>query len=93
MLLQPAPTASIYVVETIEDFAQMAREFPQEYANSANPARPNWERLAGLADGIHVAADAVSDPSNVYSHAWEVESTLWFRGEVLEVVSLRKPSH
>ena len=88
MLLRPAPTASIFVVRSIEGFVELASDFPQTHANPAHPARPNWGRLADLADGIHVTAAAVRDRNDFYCHAWEVESTLWFRGEVLEVVTL-----
>jgi hypothetical protein len=48
----------------------------------------DWGRLAGLADAVHVTARAITDENNPYAHAWEVESTLWFRGAVL----IRQPN-
>ena len=84
VLLTPAPEAILFVIDSIGDFDTLARQFPQTYGNTRNSTvRPDWSCLAGLVDGVHVTASAVTDQADLYTHAWEVESTLWFRGAVL----------
>jgi hypothetical protein len=84
VLLSPMPSATLLVVDSIDDFDTLASQYPQSYRNYRNPTVcPDWARLAGLVDAVHVTASAVTDEGNPYAHAWEVESTLWFRGAVL----------
>jgi hypothetical protein len=88
VLLKPDPDATLFVVDSIEDFDTLANAYPQMYSNPLNPRRcPNWGGLAGIADAVHVTNRAVTDRENNYAHAWEVESTLWFRGAVLARVA------
>jgi len=84
VLLSPVLSATLFVIDSIDDFNTLASLYPQSYRNSRNPTvRPDWARLAGLVDAVHVTASAVTDEDNTYAHAWEVESTLWFRGAIL----------
>jgi hypothetical protein len=83
-LLEPDPYATLIVVDSVEDFDTLATAYPQTYSNPLDPrACPDWRRLVDIVDAVHVTAEAVTDQENHYAHAWEVESTLWFRGEVL----------
>jgi hypothetical protein len=84
VFLSPVPSATLLVVDSIHDFDTLASQYPQRYPNLRNPTvRPHWARLAGLVDALHVTASAVTDDDNPYANAWEVESTLWFRGAAL----------
>jgi hypothetical protein len=84
VFLNPVLSATLLVIDSVDDFDRLASQYPQTYPNPRNPTvRPDWARLAGLIDAVHVTARAVTDEDNPYAHAWEVESTLWFRGATL----------
>jgi hypothetical protein len=84
VLLSPVQSATLFVIDFIADFDTLANQYPQKYPNPRNPTVcPDWGRLAGLVDAVHVTASAVTDEDSPYAHAWEVESTLWFRGDIL----------
>jgi hypothetical protein len=84
VLLIPDPSATLFIIDSIDDFDTLAKQYPQRYANPKNPTvRPNWATLPGFVDAVHVTASAVTDEDNPYVHAWECESTLWFRGDSL----------
>ena len=83
-LLKPDSDAALFVVNSIEDFGILATAYPQASSNLLNPrVCPDWGSLADIVDAVHVTDRALTDLENWYAHAWEVESTLWFRGEVL----------
>ena len=88
VLLKPDPYATLFVVDSMEDFDSLASAYPQRYSNPLNPrVCPDWSRIAGVVDAVHVTDRAVVNLDNHYAHAWEVESTLWFRGAVLTRVT------
>jgi hypothetical protein len=84
VLLSPVPNATLFVIDSIDDFEALASQYPHKYSNPRDlRRRPDWGKLAGLVGAVHVTAGAVADGGNCYVHAWEVESTLWFRGDIL----------
>ena len=84
VLLSPFQSATLFVINSIADFDTLANQYPQKYPNPQNPTVcPDWGRLSRLVDAVHVTASAITDEDNPYALAWEVESTLWFRGDML----------
>ncbi len=84
VLLSPVRSATLFVIDSIDDFDTLANQYPQRYPNPRDPrVCPDWRKLADLVDAVHVTASAVTDQDNLYAHAWEVESTLLFRGAFL----------
>ena len=84
VLLSPVHSATLFVIDSTADFGTLANQYSHKYSNPRDPrVCPDWRKLADLADAVHVTSSAVTDQDNPYAHAWEVESTLWFRGDVL----------
>ena len=84
VLLSPLQSATLFVIDSIYDFDTLANQYPHKYSNPRDPrVCPDWRKLPDLVGAVHVTASAVTNQDNPYAHAWEIESTLWFRGDIL----------
>lgn len=90
--LVPDPEASLYVIDSMDDYKVLADEYPQRW-DHPNVSRkhpfysPNWNQIATIIlrpfDGVHVTRAAIeggraqSPNQHPQFTSWDVESTLW----------------
>jgi hypothetical protein len=88
-LLTPEPDATLYVIDSLEDYQRLTDAYPKGWDDAAIPERaPDWYRISDPAtriDGVLTSAPAVAagrmPPEGRELRpftGWDVESTLWF---------------
>lgn len=90
-LLDPAPQAVLFVVDSLADFAELVDAYPHR-GNERNPiAAPDWRRVAEAApfDAVHVTNRVLHEATEWQPgdgaqqfYGWDVESTLWLRWQL-----------
>jgi hypothetical protein len=87
-LLDPAPDARVYTIDSYADLQALVDRFPHRYDYEDRgfgahvDLQPRWLSVAEHYDGVHLTdagqwATRLSHPLNLYG--WDCESTLWFR--------------
>lgn len=84
--LTPCPQATLYIVNSLEDYKQLADAYPKTYENRKNPCyAPDWYQIGNPSaipfDGVHVTEKAIASGNSQQGYpkfwGWNVESTLW----------------
>lgn len=78
-LIDVAPSARVYVIDSVADLEQLIQRFPKRVPSDF--AQVDWAAAGASFDGIHLTvggqwATRLQEP-NLYG--WDCESTLWFR--------------
>lgn len=88
-LLDPVPTTLIFVIDTLDDFKELAARYPHRRKdNPRDPTlAPNWRHISESAQfsGVHATENAIEavaaqlPADQPRFSGWDVESTLWLR--------------
>lgn len=80
--LKVSPTANVFEVKTPEDVDFLIRLFGEaDKCGMMIEYRLDWEKVSQFYDGVRLSYQMVRKTGGYESpfHAWDVESTLWFR--------------
>ena len=88
-LLDPLPATLIFVIDTLDDFRELAVPYPQRREDNAldTTLAPHWRHITESAQfsGVRVTENAIEEgkaqlPADQPRFSgWDLESTLWFR--------------
>lgn len=74
----PDPTTTLLIINSEDDYPQLAHRYPHRYPNERDPrCAPHWFEIAAADslpfEAVHVTAEAAAELDG-----WDVESTAWF---------------
>jgi hypothetical protein len=74
----PDPAITLFVIDSLDDYRDLANEYPHRYENERDPrCAPDWHTIYTTNprpfEAVHVTAGAA-----VELEGWDVESTAWF---------------